>query len=145
MNAALKTTCTFAAVGNFKSKIFLRLRSSIDKQCRCTRIKARAHNHEILELLPKKLSQLDVNSDHRQIFWGLYARQQIHFFRVLMYNVICITPMIWFFFMWLFVWGHDGDQQNASVPLMMMMALLSLFWAMFITSSRQNGNGEASK
>lgn len=107
-------------------------------------MKAKAHNRETIDLLPKKFSQLDLSADERKVFWGLYARQEISFFRVLVCNVICISPLVWFFFMWLFAWGHDGDQQNASVPLMAMLSLRSIFWTTFIASLWQKNDGDAS-
>lgn len=110
------------------------------RKCHCVRLKRQIHSREIISLLPRKLARLDELSDSRELFWGLYARQKIYFWRILVYNVVCISPLIWFFFMWLFRWGHDKDMQNASVPLMVMISLLSIFWATFITSLRQ---GEA--
>ncbi|KAF2679312.1 hypothetical protein K458DRAFT_314529 [Lentithecium fluviatile CBS 122367] len=104
------------------------------KNCHCFKIQKQAHNREIINLLPKKLSQFDDQSDQRDLFWGLYARQQPLFWRVGVYNALCISPLVWFFFMWIFHWGHDGDMQNASVPLMIMMSLLSVFWATFMAS-----------
>ncbi|KAF2442541.1 hypothetical protein P171DRAFT_364203 [Karstenula rhodostoma CBS 690.94] len=107
-------------------------------------IKKKAHNRNLIELLPRKVNQLDLSADERKLFWGLYARQEISFFRVLVYNVICISPLVWFFFMWLFAWGHAGDQQNASVPLMIMLSFLSIFWTTFIASLWQKIDGDAS-
>jgi hypothetical protein len=107
------------------------------RNCECVKLRKKAHNREIIDLLPKKLTRLDIGSDKKEQFWGLYARQEIQFCRVLVYNVMCISPMGWFFFMWLFVWGHDGDLQGASAPLMVMMALLSMFWVIFVVSIKQ--------
>ncbi|KAL5379796.1 hypothetical protein DPSP01_008266 [Paraphaeosphaeria sporulosa] len=114
-----------------------------NKQCPCVKMKAKAHNRDIINLLPKRVAQLDLSADERKLFWGLYARQEISFFRVLVYNVICISPLVWFFFMWLFAWGHGGDQQNASVPLMTMLSFLSIFWTTFIASLWQKSDGDA--
>jgi hypothetical protein len=107
------------------------------RDCKCSKLRKKAHNREIIDLLPKKLTRLNVASDRKEQFWGIYARQEIHFFRVLVYNTLCISPLVWFFFMWLFPWGHNGDLQGASAPLMVMMALLSMFWVVFVVSIKQ--------
>jgi len=106
------------------------------RNCQCAKLKKKAHNAETVELLPKKTSPLDIGSETKEIFWGLYARHEIHFGRVLVYNVICVTPVIWFFFMWVLHWGDPGDMQSASVPLMAMLSFLSIFWSLFIATLR---------
>jgi hypothetical protein len=145
MRAADSIASTYAAVSSLLQKHieYYAHAAFIDKQCPCARAKAKAHNRDIIELLPKKNSQLDMNADERIYFWGLYARQEISFFRVLVYNAICISPCIWFFFMWLFPWSHSGDQQNASVPLMTMLSFLSVFWTTFIASLWQKIDGDS--
>jgi hypothetical protein len=41
--------------------------------------------------------------------------------------LILLPPLI-FWFLWLFQWGHSGDLQNASVPFLSALGLISLFW-----------------
>ncbi|KAF2874401.1 hypothetical protein BDV95DRAFT_604585 [Massariosphaeria phaeospora] len=104
------------------------------KTCKCNKQKRKCHNRELLEFLPKKLSMLDERSDQREMFWGLYVRQAVCFRWILFYNLVCMLPLIWFFLMWMFVWGHDGDLQNAFMPMSIMLALLSVFWSTFLGS-----------
>ncbi|KAF2737011.1 hypothetical protein EJ04DRAFT_550830 [Polyplosphaeria fusca] len=106
------------------------------KSCHCFARTSKAHSRDVLHLLPKKLSQLDESSEQRMFFWGLYARQEISFLGILAYNIVCMSPMVWIFFMWCFVWEQKGDLQNASVPLGLMGAMLSLFWSTYLGSLR---------
>lgn len=101
------------------------------KGCRCKKDTARGHNKEIMPLLPKRVSPFDENTEAREDFWGLYAKNQIKMLRVIVWNVSCISPMLWFFAMRIFVWGPKGDLQNAAVPATLALSLLSLFWAFF--------------
>ena len=102
--------------------------------CKHSKAQRRGHCREIIHLLPKKLSQLDENSDQREFFWGMYAQEVVCLRWLLFWNVICISPLLWFFFMWLFRWGHSGDLQDASVPVTMVMGMLSLLWSAFLGS-----------
>jgi hypothetical protein len=102
--------------------------------------KRKDHCCEILELLPKKLSQLDESSEQREFFWGIYAREVVCLRWVLFYNVLCILPFVWFLFMWIFPWGHASDLQDASVPITIMIGMLSIFWSVFL-GSLQFGKG----
>lgn len=108
--------------------------------CKCNKVKRKGHCGEILELLPKKLSQLDESSEQREFFWGIYAREVVCLWWVLFYNMLCMLPLMWFFFMWLFPWGHASDLQDASVPITMMIGMLSVFWSVFL-GSLQFGKG----
>lgn len=123
----------------FDSCITHKLHLLCHKSCHCTHLKRKAHNAEIMDLLPKKLSHLDSGSDQREVFWGLYARQMILFRRILLYNVLCISPFMWFLLMWTLKW-EKGDFQNGSVLLMAMLSLLTLFWTTFI-ANLQLGRG----
>jgi hypothetical protein len=57
-----------------------------------------------------------------------------------MYNILCFLPSFVFGLLWLFSWGHDGDLQNASVPLSISAALLSLFWGFMLTTNDPNND-----
>jgi len=64
----------------------------------------------------------------RDFFWGIIAKERISFFTVAFYHIIVLLPPFVFWFSWLFLWGHSGDLQNASVPFLSALGLLSLFW-----------------
>jgi hypothetical protein len=89
---------------------------------------------DLLKLFPKCKSTLIEDSDKQEAFWGIVAREQPSVFRLLLYNFACASPCIIFFFMWLFQWGHSGDLQNASVPLSIMVASLSVFWSIYFAN-----------
>jgi hypothetical protein len=111
---------------------------------KCNKVNRKGHCREILELLPKKLSQLDESSDQREFFWGIYAREVVCLRWVLFYNIICMLPLMWFFFfMWIFQWGHTSDLQDASMPITMMIGLLSVFWSVFLGSLQFGKSSEA--
>ncbi|KAF2801046.1 hypothetical protein K505DRAFT_412520 [Melanomma pulvis-pyrius CBS 109.77] len=104
------------------------------RMCKCTASRAKSHNDELLVLLPKKISQLDEHSDQRETFWGLHAKQEPVFWRLLFYNLLCVAPSVVFFFLWIFWWDHPGDFQNASVPLSIMVPMLLFLWGYFFSS-----------
>ena len=108
------------------------------KKCKCIKIAAKSHNRELLHLLPKRMSPFDENSETRECFWGLYAKNDIKFFRVMVWNLVCMSPLLWFFFMRLFIWGPNWDMQNAVVPAMLALGLMSHFWCIFIALVRSD-------
>jgi hypothetical protein len=109
-------------------------------KCKCGKLKRKEYCRDVIELLPKKLSQLDESSEQREIFWGIYAQEAVSLMRVLLYNLFCAIPLFWFFFMWMFKWGHRGDLQDAAVPLSLMTGMLSIFWSTFLGSLRFGRN-----
>ncbi|KAI1409804.1 hypothetical protein F5Y13DRAFT_88541 [Hypoxylon sp. FL1857] len=92
------------------------------------------HSYDILELFPKKKTELEEGGDKREIFWGIYAREIISLRWVLIYNLVCISPMLVFFTVWILPLGQSTDLQNPSVPFSMMLGTLSLFWSIFLSS-----------
>lgn len=94
------------------------------RQCRrpCKR------SQEALGRIPKRIWVLEEGGDARETFWGLHAREEISFFRVATYHFLILLPPFVFWFLWLFWWGHSGDLQNASVPFMGALGVISLFW-----------------
>ena len=93
-----------------------------------------SHSHDVLKVLPKKKTELEEGGDKREYFWGIYARETISLRWVLFYNFVCVLPMVVFFFLWIFPLGPDVDLQTVSVPLGMMIPMLSLFWSLFLGS-----------
>jgi hypothetical protein len=109
-------------------------RSLLHWHIRCRQI--RGHCREVLDLLPKKVSELEESGDQRETFWGIYAREIVCLRWVLFYNSLCILPLVWFFFMWTFKWGRNHDLQGAAIPISVMLSMLSVFWSLFLGSLR---------
>lgn len=89
---------------------------------------------KLLDKMPKR--DRDVNEEAEfsedqdvEVFWGLVAREQRSASRVAIYMLLGLGPSLWFMFQWLFGWGHDGDLQNATVPLMFTATMLGILWA----------------
>lgn len=104
------------------------------KLCSCKKRACKTHSSELMDLLPKKLTLLDEQSNQREEFWGLYARQVVTFRWILAYNFLCFLPMLWFVFIWLFALGQKRDLQDAFVPTSVMISMLSVFWSTFLSS-----------
>lgn len=100
---------------------------------------------DLLELFPKCQLKMVEDSDVQESFWGIVAREQPSIFRLVLYNFACALPCILFFFMWLFSWGYDGDLQNASVPLSVMLAALSVFWSVYFANLEFNQGNTGSR
>jgi hypothetical protein len=64
--------------------------------------------------------------DKREEFWGIFAQERRSFIWVFSYFLAAMSPSIAFFLIWLFPLGHGADLQNASVPISMTIALLSV-------------------
>jgi hypothetical protein len=84
--------------------------------------------NDALDRIPKRDRQVIIEGDKREIFWGLLAREAVSFRRVVVYHVIFLSAPFVFWVLWLLKWGHSGDWQNASVPFLAALGLLSLFW-----------------
>ena len=86
---------------------------------------------EVMESMPKRDRVVveDGRGEKMETFWGLAAREKRCFFRVCVYGAACMTPSIAFAFAWLCSWGHAGDLQNASVPAVLSLGLLTVLWA----------------
>ncbi|KAJ5765679.1 kinesin [Penicillium odoratum] len=89
---------------------------------------------EHVNLLPKRDSVMEERDYSREVFWGLYVFEIRSVFMLVFYSFLFMTPSIYFFFAWLFQWGHHGDLQNASV-LPTLSLMLVPFWGYIIFSS----------
>lgn len=89
---------------------------------------------ELLDRLPKKLTELEEGGDKREMFWGLYAREIVSLRWVLFYNFLCLLPVMIFFMIWISPLGRSTDLQNPSIPISMMISMLSLFWSLFLST-----------
>ncbi|KAL3428893.1 hypothetical protein BDV09DRAFT_201144 [Aspergillus tetrazonus] len=101
--------------------------------------KASGHSCDALQLLPKKKTRLEKHGDKRQTFWGIYAQEIVCFRWVVAYHVVCLLPMVVFFFLWMFPLGYKGDLQDAAIPLTLVLGMLTLFWSLFLGSIRFAG------
>jgi hypothetical protein len=95
---------------------------------------SKGHCSEALSLFPQKVSILNEQSDTRECFWGIYAREEVCLCWVLFYNFVCLTPPLVFFFVWLFRATSEKDMQDSSVPFTLMAGMLSIFWSAFLSS-----------
>jgi hypothetical protein len=86
------------------------------------------HSQDALSRIPKRLRDLEESGDKREIFWGIIAKDRISVVKVVIYHILILCAPFLFCFLWLFSWGHSGDLQNASVPAVMTVSLLSMFW-----------------
>lgn len=62
----------------------------------------RGHSHNVLQRLPRRTQELESGGDKRERFWGHHAREAVSLQQVLMYKLICIFPVLAFFFAWVF-------------------------------------------
>lgn len=86
---------------------------------------------DLLESMPKRDRVVipGARFSKPEHFWGIVAREQRSALRVVVYMLLSLTPTSCFMFMWLFSWGHEGDLQNATVPVTISIATLSMVWA----------------
>lgn len=81
-----------------------------------------------LERIPKRKRRVEEDGDSREVFWGIQAIERLSFAVVATYHVFVLAPPLVFWLLWLFYWDHQGDMQNASVPFLTALGILSLFW-----------------
>lgn len=92
---------------------------------------------ELLDCFPKRDRQVaaTAQSDKVEVCYGLVARECRSFFRVVVYLCLIMASTFWFVFAWLFQWGHGGDLQNATVPMTLILAVVSVLWAVVYSGS----------
>lgn len=91
---------------------------------------------DCVDLIPKRRSNVVEDSDETDRFWGLLAVEYPAFWIVATYQVLFITGPFVFWILWLSVFGQKGDWQNASVPVLVALGLMTVFWFPFLHSSR---------
>jgi hypothetical protein len=82
---------------------------------------------ELLHRIPKKLSYLDENSDGRETFWGLYARESVSFSWVWFYQIISLVPC--FAYLASSLWKGFEIPLDGSMAVYLCLFMQSLFWA----------------
>ncbi|KAI1088735.1 hypothetical protein F5B19DRAFT_470013 [Rostrohypoxylon terebratum] len=85
----------------------------------------------LLHSFPMKKTELKEIGDDDETFWAIYAREHISLAMVCFYNFVCAFPLLVFCIAWSIPLGRGTDLQNPSVPLMIMMTMLSLFWSTY--------------
>lgn len=81
----------------------------------------------VISIVPKRIGPL-TEVGTLESFWGLNVIEKTSFVRVFTYSFALLSPFIFFFFAWIFAWDHPGDLQNGSVPLILCLAVLGMFW-----------------
>ncbi|KXG46081.1 uncharacterized protein PGRI_049370 [Penicillium griseofulvum] len=79
----------------------------------------------IEEKIPKRETSLEEGVPACEDFWGLLA---------------FLSPSVYFFFAWLFQWGHVGGLQGASIPITLSLAPLATFWGFVLSTSPRFDN-----
>lgn len=63
------------------------------------------------------------------------ARERRSAARVVAYTLLGLAPSLVFMFEWMFGWGHLGDLQNATVPLITTCTIWGMLWAIVYSGS----------
>lgn len=94
-------------------------------------------SQDLLDNIPKRDREVLAGTQFSRVehFWGIVAREERSALRVIVYMFLSLMPTIWFMFMWLFSWGHEGDLQNATVPVTISIATLSMVWIVVYSGS----------
>jgi hypothetical protein len=79
-------------------------------------------------MLPKRETELEEGVTEIEDFWGLYIVERRSNIRAVLWSFFLLLPSTYFFFAWLFQWGHASDLQNASVPIILLLGPLVTFW-----------------
>lgn len=92
---------------------------------------------ELLDFFPKRDRPVATasQSEKVEVCYGIAARECRSFFRVVVYLCLIMSPAIWFVFAWLFMWGDRGDLQDATIPMTLVLAMLSILWAVVHSGS----------
>lgn len=79
--------------------------------------------------IPKKKDDFEVsNETGERVAFGIEADYMLSLRVLAIYHLIVIIPSFIFWAYWMS--KHSGDWQNASVPLMTVVALTTVFWIM---------------
>jgi hypothetical protein len=94
------------------------------------------NSRDVLDVLPKRLRLVEERGLERDRFWGFWAREQPCYAMMALYTLVCMIAPLTCVFLWLFRWDHPFDLQNTSVPAMLAMSFLVLFWSYLTTASK---------
>jgi hypothetical protein len=98
---------------------------------------------EVLRCLPKRKQAwgVDHSSDTSEA-WGLHTNLSLSLYRMLVYHVVILSGPAAFWGWWLHQWPTDW--QNASIPMVVSLALLSPFWLAVLEKGKTNRERDAS-
>jgi hypothetical protein len=85
---------------------------------------------DALTKIPKRDRRVIEDGNGREIFWGLYAVEVVSFATVVMYHTIILVGPFVFWALW--IAKKPKDLQNASVPVLTVLGMLSLFWVILM-------------
>jgi hypothetical protein len=68
-------------------------------------------------VLPKRTEPIELETAKKEVFFGLYAREQRSFFWIMAWLFICLATPFAFFFLWLYIFGKPSELPSAFVPL----------------------------
>jgi hypothetical protein len=102
-------------------------------------------NRKTIERIPKKLSMFKIKDIHAKESeaWGLKAQHEVSAAYVAVYHLLILIPPFAFWGWWQYT--HPEDLQNASVPAVVALGMLSLFWGTngILTEGRHSGTKSA--
>jgi hypothetical protein len=80
-----------------------------------------------LNSLPKRTQQVVMEDGECETFYRLLAIERRCRYRVVLYMIL--LNLVWLIFppLWIFVWGHPSDLQNAFTPLQVALSLQQTF------------------
>jgi hypothetical protein len=100
----------------------------------------RRPTNDSLKLIPKRKSKWDLYANYRGEAWGLTASELPSFLGFLAYFFLsAIGPGV-FYGLWLSIWNHKSDLQNAVIPIALVLSLWTLLWQ--CATGRWNSNRE---
>jgi len=88
-----------------------------------------AISEDTVNRIPQRFWNFDKRGNDREDFWAIYVRESRSAMKTALYLLLCLAPFFGFCFLYLF--GIvQADIQNATTPLALSLAALSLFIAM---------------
>jgi hypothetical protein len=80
-----------------------------------------------LDTLPKRTQPIVMEDGDCETLYGLLAIERRCRYRVVLYLIL--LNLVWFIFppLWIFVWGHPSDLQNAFTPLQVALSVQQTF------------------
>lgn len=76
-------------------------------------------------MIPKRIRKFE--KDEKSPIWGVQTTFAVSFSRIVAYHCVMVIGPFIFWAWWLS--QHPGDLQSASVPLVIFLGALSLFWS----------------
>lgn len=98
--------------------------------------------NNVVVKLPKRETELEEGVVEIEDFWGLYILERQSTLRAGFWSLVLSLPSIYFFFAWLFQWGHASDLQNASVPMLLLLGPLGTFWGIVLQNTSKFPQGK---